>query len=81
MDWHPVITEHSDKGGDVVIGLLIAAGTATMLIIGVRQISGLLFSIPMAFLLALGRHYWQKRHKVHLILLGDKDHWTPRSSH
>lgn len=33
----------------------------------------ILYSVPVAFLVAWGLYYWHKRHPVDLILLGDKD--------
>ena len=36
----------------------------------------ILYSVPVAFLVAWGLHYWYKRHPVDLILLGDKDRLT-----
>jgi len=37
----------------------------------------ILYSVPVALVVAWGLHYWHKRHPVDLILLGDKDRLTP----
>lgn len=72
MDWYPVISEQSVKG--VVIGAIVAVGTVTMLLIGMRETRAFLLSIPVASLIAVGLHYWHRRHKVDpILLLGDKD--------
>ena len=36
----------------------------------------ILYSVPVALVVAWGLHYWHNRHPVDLILLGDKDRLT-----
>ena len=77
MDWYPVISGPSIKGGDVVKGAVVAVGTVILLMIGTRETRAFLLSIPVAFLIALGLHYWHNRHEVTLIPLGSNDRPNP----
>jgi len=74
MDWCPVISGPSIKSGGVVVGALVAVGTVILLMIGMRETRPFLFSIPVAFLIALALRYWNNRHQVNLIPLEYKDH-------
>jgi len=73
MDWCPVISGPSIKGGNVVIGALFAVGTLILLMIGMRETRPFLCSIPVAFLIALCLRYWHNRHELNQIRLGYKD--------
>jgi len=74
MPWMPVNSEDNAKGGTIAIGAVVAIGTIVMLVAGVPWIRSFLYSIPVAFLVALGLRYWHKRHAVDLIQLGYKDY-------
>ncbi|HEY6969900.1 MAG TPA: hypothetical protein VJA94_11890 [Candidatus Angelobacter sp.] len=69
MDWMPTINEHSQKGCDLVIGIIVAAGMAAMFAVGVPGGPPLLCSVPLALVIALGLRYWHNRHKVDVITL------------
>ena len=73
MDWCPVISGPSIKSGGVVIGALVAVGTAILLMIGMRETRPFLGSIPVAFMIALVLRYRHNRHQVNLISLEYKD--------
>ena len=65
----PVIDGGSDKAASLVIGVIVAAGMATMVVVGVPWIRAFLYSVPSACVVALGIRYWHSRHKVDLITL------------
>ena len=68
MPWMPVINDN-DKAASLTIGVVAAGGMATMFVVGVPWIRAFLYSVPVAFLVALGIRYWHNRHKVDIITL------------
>ncbi|HEY6349185.1 MAG TPA: hypothetical protein VI636_07230 [Candidatus Angelobacter sp.] len=74
MGWMPVVSEDNAKGGDIFIGVIIAVGTAFMIVAGIPWIRSFLYCVPAAVVIALGLRYWYKRHPVDLIQLGYKDY-------
>ncbi len=73
MPWMPVNSKDNAQDSHIMLGVIIAGGMALMLI-GVPLARPFLYSIPAAFVAALGMRYWHKRHGVDLIHLGYKDH-------
>ncbi|HJX83784.1 MAG TPA: hypothetical protein VJ723_05530 [Candidatus Angelobacter sp.] len=70
------------------LGLLVVLGMVLVFVLTASRRSGastparfwsdlILYSVPVALLVAWGLHYWHNRHPVDLILLGDKDRLTP----
>jgi len=69
MPWMPVIDGGSDKAASLAIGVIVAAGMATMFVVGVPWIRAFLYSVPAACVVALGIRYWHNRHNVGIISL------------
>ena len=72
MPWMPVNSEDNAQNSHVLLGVIIAGGMALGLI-GIPIARPFLYSIPAAFVVALGMRYWRKRHGAGLIHLGYKD--------
>jgi peptidoglycan/LPS O-acetylase OafA/YrhL len=71
-----------------VLGLLFVLGLVLIFVLTASRPPGastparfwsdlILYSVPVALVVAWGLHYWHNRHPVDLILLGDKDRLTP----
>ena len=73
MPWMPVVSEENAKGGDLVIGAVVAIGIIVMVAVGIPWVGSFLYSLPVGLVIALGLRYWHNRHKVDLITLGYKD--------
>ncbi len=73
MPWMPVNSDNP-QNSHVMLGVIIAGGMALMFVIGIPWARSFLYSIPVAVVVAVGLHYWHKRHGAGLIHLGYKDH-------
>ena len=67
-----------------VLGLLVVLGMVLFFVLTASRRPGessparfwsdlILYSVPVALLVAWGLHYWHNRHPVDLIMLGNKD--------
>jgi hypothetical protein len=70
----PTNSEGNPNDSHVMLGVIIAGGLALMFVTGIPWARSFLYSVPVAVVVALGLHYWHKRHGVDLIHLGYKDH-------